>query len=91
MATFEIDGVLVDDRMAIRVDLWYPPNHGITEQFVTIGLSHVRAADSIKVRYDFERDGWVVQMDKTKYMGSFSDVLIEDDEVAFVPSWNEDE
>lgn len=30
-------------------------------QYVEIGLEHVRAADSIRVSYDFARDGWKIE------------------------------
>ncbi len=57
---------------------------------LTITLMHVRAADSIQIEFDADRNGWVIRMDKTKDMDGYSDVVEEKQEVAFVPAWNED-
>lgn len=62
----------------VMVELYYPRNEG-NEKAVEVGLVDVRAADSIRVRYDFDRDGWVILQDSTKG---------EDwQEVAFVEAW----
>jgi len=42
------------------VELMYPGLSGRPE-FVEVGLTHVRAADSIRISYDFGRDGWKVE------------------------------
>ncbi len=62
------------NKGVLSVDLW---SDVIKE--IEIGLEHVRAADSIRVRYDFDRDGYVI-------LQSSAD---PDDwqEVAFVQAW----
>jgi hypothetical protein len=48
--------------MAIEkhVELSYP-GVGDNPTHIVLGLEHVRAADSIRMSYDFERDGWVIE------------------------------
>ena len=55
-----VDSCYREDRPAgvAHVSLWYPRNYAVKE--LEIELVYVRAADSIRVRYDFDRDGWVV-------------------------------
>jgi hypothetical protein len=54
---------------------------------VEIGLMDVRAADSIQVSYDFDRDGWVIKQ-ASKFEWT-ADELMDDGwtEVAFVQAW----
>jgi hypothetical protein len=83
-----IDGRQMKDYIGFRgdtmnVDLWYPRNSKIKQ--MQIGLIDVRAADDIRIHYDFARDGWVVEQN--------SDKLIEEtdewdwQEVAFIKAW----
>lgn len=52
-----------------------------------IGLCDVRAADSIRVLYDFERDGWVIQQ-ASRFSWDADEEIDEDyQEVAFVQAW----
>lgn len=57
-------------------------------RYVEIGLEHVRAADSIRVSYDFERDGYKIEQsritDDNPQMNLWQ-------EVAFIPAWGLDE
>jgi hypothetical protein len=69
------------------VELWYPSDSA--PQTVTITLYHVCAADDLRVRFDFERNGYRISMDRTKAVPGGMDVVEEDAEVAFVPAWNE--
>lgn len=70
------------------VELWYPTD--AEPQQVTISLYHVRAADDVRVRFDFARNGWRVSMDRTVAIpGGGRDVVEPDVEVAFVPAWIE--
>lgn len=58
----------------LHVHIWGPI---VTS--IDIGLEHVRASDGIRIKYDFERDGWVILQ---------SSELPDDwQEVAFVRSW----
>ena len=63
------------------VEFFYPrtPNHVKT---IEIGLEDVRAADNIRVSYDFERDGWKIEQ-------ASRDMVDDEDwqEVAFVHAW----
>ena len=71
-----------------HVDLWYPSRDKPAPR-VTIELNDIRAANSIAIEYDFERDGYVVRMDKTINLGSIMDVVEKNVEVAFIPAWLE--
>jgi len=74
------------------VDLWYPRNRAPrdTDQpvVVEIGLIDVRAADSIRIDYDFDRDGYVIKQ-ASVFSWEISDTVCDGDwqEVAFVQSW----
>lgn len=56
---------------------------------LTITLFHVRAADSIHIEFDGDRNGWVIRMDRTREKNGMSTVVKEKEEVAFIPAWNE--
>lgn len=66
------------------IDLIYPRSNPVTMRSVEIGLEDVRAADSIRVSYDFDRDGWVIQQNATLESG---EMLDDWQEVAFVKAW----
>lgn len=50
---------------AVHIDIWYP---GIDDnpKYLEVGLMHVRASDGIRIHYDFERDGFVVEQPKPR-------------------------
>jgi hypothetical protein len=77
---------MMNDRAKI-VDLEYPRNPGNPSE-VIVGLMDVRAADSLYISYDFDRDGWRIGMDETKEADWGMEVVRENVEVAFVPAWN---
>lgn len=55
---------------------------------IEVGISDVRAADSILVRYDFDRDGYSILQASVFEWASDDDVCDPDwKEVAFVPAW----
>lgn len=72
-----------------HIELEYPgiddnPDH------VTVGLTHVRAADDLFISYDFGRDGWVIKMRPTyDDEGGITVTDGEPKEVAFVSGWLE--
>jgi hypothetical protein len=75
----------VKDRDTLNVELFYPT--GTHAQHVEIGLMHVRASDGIRVTYDFERDGWIIEQ-PTKLCWTSAEVPdMGWKEVAFVQSW----
>ena len=81
----------------LHVDLWYPnierepkdpPRTFDHPVAVQVGLMHVRAADDIRIEYDFERDGYVVKQGSI-FEWPASDTVCDRDwqEVAFVEAW----
>lgn len=70
-----------------RVDVWYPGVGGESQPVVELTLVHVRAARSIQVYYDLDRDGWVVCAQDTR---GDATGLEEYAEVAFVSAWTEE-
>ncbi|MEK7093361.1 MAG: hypothetical protein AAB927_02645 [Patescibacteria group bacterium] len=69
-----------------RVDLEYPRSQ--EEKYIEVGLMDVRAADSIRISYDFERDGWMIEQASIFEWGA-DDAVCDPDwqEVAFVQAW----
>jgi hypothetical protein len=45
---------------AVSVEICYPRNDDVRVNTVEIGLMDVRATDSIRITYDFKRDGWSI-------------------------------
>lgn len=75
----------------ILVDLWYPRIDN-RPGFVEVGLVDVRAADSIRISYDFERDGWKIEQAKF-FSWDDSDTTDQDpgwEEVAFCQAWQKE-
>lgn len=72
----------------IKVDLEYPRSEGRAKKII-VSLIDTRAADSIVIEYDFERDGWVIKMDETREVDWGMEVVKPEQEVAFIPAWNE--
>lgn len=70
-----------------RVELEYPRNPGSASHLV-VELVDVRAADEIRISYDFERDGWVIEQ-ASKFRWESGDNVCDPDwqEVAFVQAW----
>lgn len=69
------------------VNLCYPRIDG-NSKHVEVGLIDVRAADSIRVSYDFDRDGWKIEQ-ALKFQWDTDDTICDRDwqEVAFVQAW----
>lgn len=72
----------------IGIDLFYP---GTADQChtVQIGLCAVRAADDIRVTYDFERDGWAILQEVGIEHDGYREATGEWAEVAFVGAWSQ--
>lgn len=51
------------DGKTACIDLWYPRCDDRPE-YLEVGLVDVRAADGIRLHYDFDRDGFVVEQPK---------------------------
>lgn len=66
------------------VDLWYPRNRDI--KFVEVGLIDVRAAETLRLSFDYERNGWKIE--RATIFEWETDDSVQDEgwtEVAFVP------
>lgn len=92
-------GELPNDTPVVRleaptdvfVEMFYPniyPADGPLTR-ITIGMCHVRAANTFTVEFDSERNGYVCRMDRTRDLGGMEDTVQKDVEVAFVPAWLE--
>lgn len=68
------------------VDMEYPRNNPINT--VEIHMQCVRAADGVRVSYDFERDGWKIEQAST-FSWAAGDTVCDSDwrEVAFIQAW----
>jgi hypothetical protein len=82
-----LEGLTVDNWCRrfgddLCVDLEYPRNPGQAKA-VVVGLCDVRAADSVRVSFDFDRNGWVVQQAK-RQSGDYG-APVE----AYDPQWTE--
>lgn len=55
---------------------------------LTISLSHTRAADDIRIKYDSERDGWIIEQSAV-FSWDCDDLECDPDwqEVAFIKAW----
>lgn len=71
----------------LHIELWYP---GVEDNInkIVLGLMHVRASDSIRISYDFARNGWKIEQ-ASIFEWSVDDEICDPDwqEVAFVQSW----
>jgi hypothetical protein len=47
-------------RGSNRIDWTYPDIYN-SKDYLYIDLIHTRASDGIRIRYDSERDGWVIE------------------------------
>jgi hypothetical protein len=72
----------------LHIDLWYPRNQDALIKSLVVGLMDVRAADSIRISYDFDRDGWKIEQAST-FSWDADDAVRDPDwqEVAFVKAW----
>ena len=81
-------GIRLHNR-TLYADLWYPRVTGSGGlQAVELGLTDVRVADSIRIEYDYERDGYVIKQAST-FEWDPDDTVCDPDwqEVAFVKAW----
>lgn len=77
--------VLRERRMC--VELYYPRSEDRPNE-IEVGLCDVRAADSILIRYDFERDGWSILQASAETIDDEGEEQDPDwQEVAFAPAW----
>ena len=71
---------------AIHATLEYPRIEGNADH-VIVSLSDVRAADDLRIEYDFDRDGWSIQQ-ASRFEWALDEPVDEGwQEVAFVEAW----
>ena len=83
------DGYEIHERGdVVAVELWYPRVNTARAQRVEVGLVDVRAADNIRVSYDFYRDGWKIEQ-ASVFEWEADDGVFDEGwaEVAFVQAW----
>ena len=71
----------------IQVDLQYPRCDDRPDT-IRVTLCDVRSADDLLIRYDFDRDGWVLYQESVKL--DADGAILEDHgvvEVGFVKAW----
>jgi len=73
----------------VTVALFYPSYDLGKSGAVDLTLYAVRAADDIRVKYDFDRDGWVIFQQKGVEHFSWSDTEPGWHEAAFVKAWGQ--
>ena len=71
----------------LHMDLWYPRLEGKIKK-IELGLMDVRAADSIQIEYDFDRDGYSIKQ-ASIFEWDGDDEVCDPDwrEVAFIEAW----
>ena len=79
----------MSDEETKNGQLWYPRVPGNGDE-IHVSLWDVRAADDLIISYDFDRDGWRIGMDRTRYTPGLMVVISENEEVAFIPAWNDE-
>lgn len=73
----------------VSVNVWYPNQR--TVKAIHVGLMDVRAADDIRIEYDFARDGWVIKQASRFMWPSGSECDPDWKEVAFIQAWARNE
>ena len=84
--------MIIDDLHFVgdtaHIGLWYPDVESNDISKIQIGLIDVRAADDVRIWYDKERDGWVIEQASTFEWDGDDEICDEDwQEVAFVQAW----
>lgn len=80
----------------LKVDLTYPPRDNEPDngrvRYVGFNQESVRASDGVRLHYDYERDGVVVEQ-ASRFTWNADDKECDPDwqEVAFIPSWGRQE
>jgi hypothetical protein len=84
----KLDGKAGDKPLHHSVDLSYPEIYQDEKTTIEISMCHVRAADSIRISYDADRDGWVIEQ-AAVFEWPVDDPVCDPGwaEVAFVEAW----
>ena len=72
----------------IEIELYYPRIEEEKIKFIEVGLTDVRAADNIRISYDFGRDGYKIEQ-ASIFEWEMNDEECNQDwqEVAFIKAW----
>ena len=83
-------GILISERDdTLTVEFAYPRQNKI--KYIEVGICDVRAADNIRIHYDFDRDGYVLEqayineIDMGDYIDAATNIW---EEVGFFESWS---
>lgn len=66
----------------IDIELAWPSKE--EPQYIEVGLNHVRAADTVRISYDLDRDGYVIEQNTRPGIAGHPECWKE---VAFVQAW----
>ena len=82
----DIKDCIIQHGDVLKVSLWYPRSSEVNK--IQVGLFDVRAADDIRIKYDYDRDGWVIKQ-ASIFEWEPDDEECDSDwqEVAFIESW----
>ena len=74
------------DGDSYDISLWYPRQREI--QNLRVSLMDVRAADDIRISYDFGRNGWMIEQ-ASVFEWASNDTVCDPawTESAFLPAW----
>lgn len=75
----------------VIVELWYPRDWAVVKG-IQVSLVDMRAADDIRIEYDFDRDGWSIKQ-ASKFSWELDDKIQDEDwqEVSFVKAWGREQ
>lgn len=89
MDKITVDFEVHEEARSASFQFWYPRTEGHVNELL-VGLSDVRAADSILIHYDFDRDGYVIQQ-ASRFSWAEGEEIDQDwQEVAFIQAWARD-
>lgn len=74
------------DGSRLTVDLWYPRTEGNCSE-IEVGLVDVRAADSLLITYDFDRNGYSIKQASRFVWEEDEEIEHDWQEVAFIKAW----
>lgn len=71
-----------------KIDWVYPEIHNKEKSTLIIEMDHVRSVDGIRIKYDSERDGWIIEQ-ASIFEWDINDNICDPDwqEVSFIGAW----
>lgn len=88
MQNIEIQGTDENQKEINAHIEWMYPGIYDKKSYLTLGLCHTRSADDIRINYDSERDGWIIEQ-ASVFEWDCDDEICDPDwkEVAFIQAW----